>query len=59
MHNNYIDLMTTSLQISLMQNSKKFIFYMKSELAELQALTLEDAGFHIRIIKTFYCLNYI
>lgn len=51
--------MTTSLQISLMQNSKKFIFYMKSEHVELQALTLEDAGFHTRIIKTFYCLNYI
>lgn len=59
MRNNYIDLMTTSLQISLMQNSKKLIFYMKSADVELQPSNLEDAGFHIRKIKTLYSLNYI
>lgn len=59
MHNNYVDLMTTSLQIGLMQNSKNFILYMKPEHVELQALHFEDAGFHIRTIKTFYSLNYV
>lgn len=45
--------------MNLIQNSKKYIFYMNPEHVGLQALHLEAAELHTRKIKKFYSWNYI
>lgn len=59
MHGNYTEHDNCILHINLIQNSKKYIFYMNSEHVGLQSFLLEVAGWHTKIIKMFYRSNYM